>query len=541
MKKIKVLIVDDSAKNITALSQLIINEEIEIHSATNAAETLELISHHDFGLALFDVQMAKTNAFELASIVRGSERSKNIPIIFVSEQTHDTSLIYNGYQTGAVGLLFKPLDPHIVRAKIRTFAEMAKQRRLLQEQVEELDRLRQEALSANLAKSRFLANMSHEIRTPLAAVMGFAELATNPNTSETEKQECAQAVQRNGELLMRLIDDILDLSKVEANKLSLEKQAFSLKELISDVGATLSFRAKEKGITFDVSTNNLFHDSFESDPVRLKQVLLNIIGNAIKFTSQGGQVRAEFMLSPHFLPQQSHRLTVIVKDNGIGLTQEQISLLFQPFSQADASTRRKFGGSGLGLTISREIARSTGGDLKILSSEVGVGTTFQIEFILNATAATAIENLSPVTLPPDLSLLQGMRVLAIDDSPDNLTLLAYYLKNTGVNVTYADNAKKGIDLVSRDHFDVILMDIQMPEMDGHQATEIVRENGFANPIIALTAHVLKDEHDKCLASGCNEVLTKPIARPKLIKKLISIRETGRSALSSHQSSTTESS
>lgn len=525
MKKIKVLIVDDYKENILALSELIANDEIEVHSATNAENALELISRHDFGLALFDVQMPGTDGFELATIVRGVERFKNTPIIFVTAHSQDSSFAYNGYQTGAVGLLYKPLDPHIVRAKVRTFVEMAKQRRLLQEQVEELERLRKEAHSANLAKSRFLANMSHEIRTPLAAVMGFAELATNPNTNETEKQQCAQAVQRNGELLMRLIDDILDLSKIEANKLSLEKQSFNLKDLIHDVGSTLSFRAKEKGVTFDVSSIHFTHDYFESDPARLKQVLLNIIGNAIKFTGQGGEVQVEFKLAPLPGAEKSHRLTVTVKDNGIGLTREQMSLLFQPFSQADASTKRKFGGSGLGLTISREIARSTGGDLKILSSEVGVGTTFEIEFILHAIATPACQDMRPtLASAQDLSALNGMKVLAIDDSPDNLTLLAYYLKNTGVDVSYAENAAKGIELAGENDFDVILMDIQMPEMDGHQATEIVRQNGFTKPILALTAHVLRDEHEKCLSSGCNDVLTKPLSRTKLIKKLIGLRE-----------------
>lgn len=524
MRKVKILIVDDYPENILALSELIAADDVEIFSAPNATEALELVSKNEFGLALLDVQMPEIGGFELATIIRSVARFTSLPIIFVTAHQQENSFAFNGYKTGAVDLLFKPLDPYMVRAKVRVFVEMAQQKTLLQDQVKELERLRRDADAANLAKSQFLANMSHEIRTPLSAVMGFADLLTRDQVTEKEREECAAAVKRNGDLLMRLIDDILDLSKIEANKLELDEEEFSLSELLREIDSTMSFRAHEKGVELNFAPFSFKQDSFVSDTVRIKQVLLNIIGNAIKFTKSGGKVTVEPSVSEI---GSRYKLEVKVKDNGIGLTEEQAKNLFQPFSQADTSTKRKFGGSGLGLTISREIAIATGGDIRILSSAPGVGTTFQIEIYFDANQVTNSKSTRPQNLPGQAegsAYLKGLKILAVDDSPDNLTLISMYLKNSGADVTYAESAISAIAEAEKKAFDIILMDIQMPGMDGHEATEKIRKQGFKNPIVALTAHVLREEHEKCRASGCNDVLTKPISRATLTAKLAFLKD-----------------
>ncbi len=528
MTKIKILIVDDYKENIEALSHLIDREDIEIFSATNATEALELVAAHEFGLALLDVQMPETSGFELASIIRSVKKFKTLPIIFVTAHQEDSLFIFKGYQTGAVDLLFKPLDPDMVRAKVQMFVELALQRIMLQSQVKELEQLRIEANAANLAKSQFLANMSHEIRTPLAAVMGFAEMIANGLGTNEERQECSAAVKRNSHLLMRLIDDILDLSKIEANKLELEQTIFDLSELLKDVDSTMSFKARENGVSLVFKAPTNLTSYYISDPIRLKQALLNIIGNAIKFSHSGGTVTVDARFSPVSGKKQPidnyERFVVTVTDEGIGLTQEQAERLFKPFTQADSSTKRRFGGSGLGLIISREIARATGGDIRLVSSESGKGSSFELEFFIEKSeksknSKTILLNNEFEFQAENRNALKGRQILAVDDSPDNLALISLFLKDSGAELTFAENGLKAIDEASKKDFDLILMDVQMPGMDGHEATSAIRSLNFKNPIIALTAHALRSEHEKCRAAGCDSVLTKPISRTKLIKEL----------------------
>lgn len=522
---IKILIVDDYLENIRALSQLMPRENVEIFSATNADDALELVSRHEFGLALLDVQMPGTSGFELADIIRSVKRFKALPIIFVTASQEDSSLIFKSYQSGAVDLLFKPLVPNVVRAKVQMFVELAQQRVLLQKHVQELERLRVEADAANLAKSQFLANMSHEIRTPLAAVMGFAEIIARGRSTEEERGDCSAAIRRNGDLLMRLIDDILDLSKIEANKLELQQIVFDLDDLLGDVESTMSFRAKENGVSLEFSLPKLKNPRYISDPIRIKQVLINIIGNAIKFTP-GGVVKIEASLTTDIQFKKEagsfERLRITVADNGIGITKTQADQLFQPFTQADASTKRQFGGTGLGLYIARQIARTTGGDVRLTSSVEGKGSVFEIELRLQKAVSMMIvepPKLSLEVQPQEKGYFKGRKILAVDDSPDNLMLIELFLEESEAELTFAENGMKAISEAKKNDFDLILMDVQMPGMDGHETTVEIRRLDYAKPIVALTAHALKSEHDKCLQSGCNSVLTKPITQERLVEHL----------------------
>lgn len=522
MSKIKILVVDDYRENIEALSQLIAGPDVQIFSAMNANEALELISRHEFGLALLDVQMPVTSGFELAKIIRGVKRYKSLPIIFVTAHQEDSAFIFEGYQAGAVDLLFKPLVPNMVRAKVQMFVELAQQRELLQTHVRELERLRVEADAANTAKSQFLANMSHEIRTPLAAVMGFSDLMARGNQMPEERAKMNAAIQRNGTLLLKLIDDILDLSKIEANRLELEQVKFDMNEIVRDIGSTLSFRAQEKGLQLHLPPKPLEAAKYVSDPLRIKQVLLNIIGNAIKFTRHGSVAISVEVKRDADGRDGVDRLVFRVVDDGIGLTAEQAERLFQPFQQADRSTQRSFGGSGLGLMISRQIARALGGDVKLIASSPNRGSTFEIRFSLPRAEAE-----SPEAAPAETDTktgLRGMKILAVDDSPDNLTLISMYLRDSGAEILLAESGMQAIDEIRNNpNLDVVLMDVQMPGMDGHQTTEEIRKLGFSRTIIALTAHAIRAEHEKCRKSGCDSVLTKPISRAGLYKALLDVR------------------
>jgi two-component system, sensor histidine kinase len=519
MNKIKILIVDDYKENILALSQLIASEDLEIFEAMNAEEALELITMHEFGLALLDVQMPNTTGLELAKIIRSVNRFRSLPIIFVTAHQENSSIIFEGYQTGAVDLLFKPLNPNAVRAKVQMFVELAQQRARLQSYVQELEQLKLEAESANIAKNQFLANMSHEIRTPLSAVMGFAELLTKKSVTDEEKKECAAAIKRNGQSLMRLIDDILDTSKIEAGKLEFENEVFDLFEILNDVDSTMSIRAKENGVHFSFKNAEISQTKYYADSVRIKQVLLNIIGNAIKFT-QGGSVTVSTKIET-LLDSENDKLSILIIDNGVGITPDQAEKLFSPFSQGDSSTKRRFGGSGLGLVISRQIARALDGDIRLLQSEQNKGSTFLIELTLphatekNLQKTSAHKDDFVFTDDKNISLTH-MKILAVDDSPDNLTLLSHYLKQSQAQLTFATSGVQALEEMKKADFDLVLMDVQMPGLDGHETTREIRRRGFTKPIIALTAHAQRSEHEKCKQAGCDDVLTKPVSKSKLL-------------------------
>lgn len=528
MIRTRILIVDDYPENITALSELIRSDDVEIFQAPSGEAALSVFSETDIDLALFDVQMPIMTGFELARLVRGVRQYRHLPIIFVTAQQQGAAVIFEGYDTGAVDLLFKPLDPHVVRSKVRAFVEISQQRMRLKAHVDELEKLKHQAESANVAKTQFLANMSHEIRTPLASVMGFAEILSQEGISIEEKARSADAVKRNGRLLMRLIDDILDLSKIEAGKLEFERTPFDLNELIKDVEASLSFRAKEKGVSLHFRRTGETKAHYVSDTVRIKQVFLNVIGNAVKFTHRG-EVTVELDIRGKDLTQAIGAnfdwITLRVTDQGIGLSSEHSRRLFQPFGQADASTSRNFGGSGLGLVISREIARALGGGLELVSSEEGKGSTFQVKLLLEkvpslskgAEAEPSID-MTKTAAPADLS---AKNIMVVDDSPDNLTLIELFLQDTKAQMTFAKNGYEALDLLMEKKFDLVLMDIQMPGKDGHETTEEMRQLGFRKPIIALTAHATKSEQVKCIASGCDAVMVKPIDRKKLVQLIMS--------------------
>lgn len=520
MMKAKILIVDDFPENIRALSELIAADDVEIHSALNAEQALDLITRHDFSLGLFDVQMPGITGFELARLIRGVSHYNSLPIIFVTAHSETSELILEGYETGAVDLLFKPLQPQVVRSKVRVFVELDRQRRLLKEKLDEVERLKLAADSANIAKGHFLANMSHEIRTPLAAVMGFSEMIAKGQLSESEKPEYVSAIKRNGNLLLRLIDDILDFSKIESGSLDIEKIEFDFAELIKDVDSSMSLKAQQKGLVLSFDVDQSAKNWFLGDPTRIKQVLLNVIGNAIKFTPKGA-VSVSIKSESQAGMKPAKRLTILVKDEGIGLTEAQASRLFKPFAQADTSTTRRFGGSGLGLTISRRITNQMGGNVELVESVQGKGSTFQISISLEMTKSKVVANPveSKTQRTGEIADLSSFKILVVDDLPDNLALINLFLRATRVQLRFAENGEEAVRQTDQEEFDLILMDVQMPGLDGHGATKAMREKGYRKPIIALTAHAMNSEHEKCIKAGCTDVLSKPVTREALIRTI----------------------
>jgi PAS domain S-box-containing protein len=385
------------------------------------------------------------------------------------------------------------------------------------------------AEAANLAKSEFLANMSHEIRTPMTAILGYADLLSDEAEGKevASRLECVETIKRNGEHLLSIINDILDLSKIEANKLLIEQIPFSPVQLVEDVIRLMDVKARAKGITLRASFSANVPGTVVSDPTRLRQVLVNLVGNAVKFSEQGC-VRIRVGYSTSDVP----RLQFDVEDSGIGMTEAHVGKLFHAFEQADASTSRKFGGTGLGLTISKRLVEMLDGKIAVTSTH-GLGSIFSFNVV--ASSCTPPKECLPAAIPlvqrtiieKKPKPLQGIRILFAEDGPDNQRLISFHLTRAGANVTIAGNGLIAGQLLCREQcldqplldplpFDILISDMQMPVMDGYELVELLRAKGVTMPILALTAHAMDGDREKCTKIGCDAHLSKPIDKNELI-------------------------
>lgn len=366
------------------------------------------------------------------------------------------------------------------------------------------------AESANRAKSAFLANMSHEIRTPLSAIIGYSETLLEKAPPNHDNNEFVRPIIRNGKHLLQIINDILDISKIEAGKFEIDQIEFSLFDLIADVHSLIKPLADEKGLALTINYAFPLPDKLLGDPLRIKQVLINICHNALKFTEKGS-----ITLTVAF-NEGSRLLNIGVKDTGIGMTQEQQERIFNAFEQADATTTRRYGGTGLGLNISKRLTELMGGNIE-LTSTLGLGSCFTLTVYAEKLANSVLltQPPTPLSSTPDLTadaIRLHAHILLAEDNPDNQALISMYLRKLGCKVTFAENGIEALKKANKKNVDLILMDMQMPLMNGLDVTKTLRSNGYQGLIVALTANAMKEDRQRCQEAGCDGFLSKPIER-----------------------------
>ena len=418
-------------------------------------------------------------------------------------------------------------EAEIAEERLKVEAETAAERLKVEaetaaERVKELNALRS-ATESNAAKSSFLSNMSHEIRTPMNAIVGMADLLSETNL-DSQQVKYVNIFKQAGFNLLHIIDDILDISKIESGKLELRKAEFNIKTIVKEVIDILKTKALEKKLLLSYEFMPNTYEYLAGDEFRIKQILMNLIGNSIKFTTSGSIV---VHVGRNNDTSRKGNLWFEVSDTGIGIAKEQQHKLFQIYSQADASTVKAFGGSGLGLAISKKLVEMMGGEIW-MDSTLGSGTKVYFTLYCEEIKFPTLKTMAPQTDKKKSDTNHhGVKILIVEDAEFNRILIQEYLKNTNHQITEAENGKIALEKVKQNEYDIILMDMQMPVMDGYTATQEIREwekqtNHAHIPIVAVTAYALKEEQDKSMAVGCDHHLSKPLSKENLLKMLENI-------------------
>lgn len=522
MQKIKILIVDDKEANLISLERVLDDFDVEFIRASSGEEALKHSLKDEFAMAILDVQMPGMDGYETLEFMRQRKKTKLLPVIFVSAIHQSDLHIIKGIETGAVDFIPKPIIPEILIGKVKVFLDLYQQRKeldqllkYLEKKNEELILERNKAEEATRSKSLFLANMSHEIRSPMNGVLGLSKLLLQSDLND-EQKDMLEVMSNSGENLIQIINDILDYSKIEAGQIELENIDFNLKKVTDTIFHLLNFKAVEKGIEFKIEIDDMVPENLIGDSFRLNQILMNLANNAIKFTQEGSVT-----ISIKCLEKKNEQVTLFfaIKDTGIGISADAQTKLFREFTQSNSTITREFGGTGLGLAISKNLTNLMGGKIS-LQSQLGVGSDFMVElnFDYKEKQATMIDEQN-TNIPSEIS------ILVAEDNPINQKVVTMTLKIMGLKCEIAKNGLEAFEMYKEKRHQIILMDMQMPVLDGISATEKIR--GFENLetiddpafIVALTANAFIEDKQRCIEAGMNDFISKPFKEEALRKVL----------------------
>ena len=519
--KINILVVDDVPEKLLSL-QVVLEELGEnVVTAGSGREALRHLLRDDFAVILLDVNMPGMDGFETAALIRQRGKSEHTPIIFITA-FHDENHATAGYSLGAVDYILSPVVPEVLRAKVAVFVDLYRKTEQVKRQAEDRIALAQEqaarlaAEKANRAKSEFLANISHELRTPMNAVIGMTDLALEEKLSPLVRDylETSAAAARN---LLDLLNEILDFSRIEAGKFSLDTAPFRLQETLDECMKTMAVRAYRKGLELACELTGDLPDALEGDQQRLRQVLINLVGNAIKFTQQG-----EVLLRVSEEGRTPSEITLLfsVQDTGIGISPTDQSGIFAPFAQADASTTRQYGGSGLGLAISSDLIAMMGGRLWV-ESRLGRGSTFS--FTVRLRLRHSSPGQKPLVLPREL---RDLPILIVDDNATNRRILAQTLRDWSMRPEVAGSGEAALEKLQAanlagSRFRVVMIDALMPGMDGFALAEAIARHPQAAEATVLMASAADRQAfaDRCAAGPFAAYLEKPVSRCDLLNAL----------------------
>lgn len=550
---VQILIVDDIESNLVALDALLQDPELRVVRAHSGKEALEALQRSEFSLVLLDVQMPEMDGFDTAAAMRLQETTRSVPIMFVTAHGSTKEKLAKAYSIGAADFLEKPIDPAALRAKVRTIVELWRraedakrdaekkhQEELIAERVrweaeervrretEELRRHaaeqesaaaaahrgRREAEDANRVKDEFLATLSHELRTPLNAIMGWTAILRKKRTDPTAVDRAVEVIDRNAKAQSKLIDDMLDVSRIVAGKLRLDARLVLLVPLVERAVESFRPAAEEKGIVIDMVVTGEIQAT-SGDPDRIRQVVENLISNAVKFTSPGGRIDVR-------LGRNGSRACLEIRDSGAGIAAEFLPHVFERFRQADGASTRSHGGLGVGLALAKHLVELHGGTIAVASEGLGRGSTFSVELPIRAVSANQPDAMTNLSDEAPRSLA-NLRILVVDDDEDARDVVREVLELAGATVVAVGSAGLAVASVSSWRPDLIISDIGMPEMDGYALLRSIRgmpaEQGGQTPAVALTAYASPDDAERARRAGFQVFLTKPVDAARLVGEI----------------------
>ena len=506
-----------------------------VTTASQGEEGIQLVreaaaEEQPFAMAFVDVRMPP--GVDGVQAIRGIwENDPDLQVVICtaySDYSFDEIVNELG-NTDKLLILKKPFDPVEVRQLAAALVDKWNKAQAVREQIEELKHANERAEEASRAKSEFLANMSHEIRTPMNSLLGYVDLLCDPDVTAAEQEKYGRILRKSGDHLLTILNDILDISRIEASRLIVHQAEFSPAELCREVVSLLRSQAEEKRLSLALEFEGEIPETIDSDHVRIRQILLNLVGNAVKFTEEGA-VRLIVSLERFHEGEERH-LCFTVEDTGRGIEAHDLEHLFQPFYQVDGSMTREAGGAGLGLAISRRLAHILGGDVTV-TSEPGSGSRFTLTLDVGDLAGTRlVEYESEECVETDETTeapradLEALRLdghyLLVEDVRFNQILMSAMLKKAGATVEIAENGEQGCGMLdgamrNGKPYDLVLMDMQMPVMDGYEASRRFRDMGYTGPIVALTAHAMAGDRERCVEAGCTDYTTKPVDRRLLL-------------------------
>ncbi|HTX88897.1 MAG TPA: response regulator [Bacteroidales bacterium] len=522
-EKPRILIVDDHVNNIYVVEELLSEMEVEILRATSGREAIGICAREDLALVLMDVQMPEMDGFETVEAIRKEARNELLNIIYITAVCDESTYRVRGVKTGAVDFITKPLIPDIFIGKIQNFLKLYRQRKELEEeilkrnQVEiELKSAKENAEEAALMKQQFLSNMSHEIRTPLNSILNSTHLLLN-ESPRPDQLDYLDILKFSAESLLQVINAVLDHSRIEAGKIQFESAEFEIRKLLKRICNSFEPELRKKGLRFTLDLGENVPERVIGDAGRLTQILFNLVGNAVKFTQEGEIV---LRAGVHAESPDNAELFFQVKDTGIGIPADQQKQIFEAYTQASGSTLRKYGGTGLGLSITRMLVELQGGRLEV-ESLVNQGSTFTF-FLKFGKSFPSLSQLKP-TADTEFQSLNGLHILVVEDNPINQKIVCKLLSKWDAAAEVAENGTVAVEKVRQHRYDLILMDLNMPEMSGYEATRIIREMDGEQfrtlPILALTASAFVEDRDKIFSFGMNGYIIKPFSPAELNQKI----------------------